>query len=141
MCLINRLHNKPLIILESFIILITGIVHLVFGFILKFKKFNEFKVFDLFDSSPLFDFSFETNCQNKSAVIFHTWAGRIEIVHNYEDGYYYDETIIKDETDIKKINGTYFCYKNISYKDLLNNGQIIKKGQNVLLNILKIVDY
>ena len=137
MCLINRLHTKPLIIIESFIILIKGIVHLVFGFILKFKKFNEFKVFEIFDSSALFDFSFESICQNKTAVIFHIWAGRIEIIHNYEDGYYYDETIIKDETDIKKINGTYFCYKNISYKDLLNNGQIIKKGSECPLEYHK----
>ena len=32
-------------------------------------------------------------------------------------------------TDIKLINGHYFCYKHISYKDLLYNGQIIKKGE------------
>ena len=33
-----------------------------------------------------------------------------------------------DPVDITKINGKYFCYKNISYIDLLNNGQIIKNG-------------
>ena len=32
-------------------------------------------------------------------------------------------------TDITKINGYSFCYKYISYKDLLYNGQIIKKGE------------
>ena len=31
-------------------------------------------------------------------------------------------------TNITKINGKYFCYKNISYIDLLKNGQIIKNG-------------
>ena len=36
--------------------------------------------------------------------------------------------VVYDETDIKIINGNYFCYKYISYRDLLNNGQIIKKG-------------
>ena len=33
-----------------------------------------------------------------------------------------------NETDITKINGYYFCYKHLSYKDLLYNGQIIKQG-------------
>ena len=36
--------------------------------------------------------------------------------------------VIVDQTDIRKINGNYFCYKHFSYKDLLYNGQIIKKG-------------
>ena len=39
------------------------------------------------------------------------------------------ETKIVDQTDIKTIYGKYFCYKEISYKDLLYNGQIIKKGE------------
>ena len=54
------------------------------------------------------------------------------IVHNKDNDYIFDEIVIKDETDLKKINGKYFCFKNISYKDLLNNGQIVKKDQNVL---------
>ena len=39
-----------------------------------------------------------------------------------------DGKIIYNEgkTDIKKVNGKYFCYKHISYINLLNNGQIIK---------------
>ena len=48
-----------------------------------------------------------------------------------------DEITIYDETDIKKINGNYFCYKHISYRDLLNNGQKLKKDRVVLQNILK----
>ena len=39
-----------------------------------------------------------------------------------------ERTSVEDETDIKKINGKYFCYKHLSYIDLLNNGQIIKNG-------------
>ena len=128
MCLIDRLHNRPIMILEGFIIFIFGMVHLIFGLIIKINKYNEFKVFDLFDSSPLFNLSLEDICKNKSAVVFHTWRGREEIVHNKDNDYIFDEIVIKDETDLKIINGKYFCFKNISYRDLLNNGQIIKKG-------------
>ena len=35
-----------------------------------------------------------------------------------------------DITDIAKINGYKFCFKKISYRDLLYNGQIIKKGES-----------
>ena len=35
-----------------------------------------------------------------------------------------------DITDISKINGKYFCFKKILYKNLLYNGQIIKKGES-----------
>ena len=38
------------------------------------------------------------------------------------------KTVTIDKTPIAKINGNYFCYKHISYRELLNNGQIIKNG-------------
>ena len=137
MCLIDRLHNRPIMILEGFIIFIFGMVHLIFGLIIKINKYNEFEVFDLFDSSPLFNLSLEDICKNKSAVVFHTWRGREVIVHNKDNDYIFDEIVIKDETDIKKINGKYFCFKNISYRDLLNNGQIVKKGSECPLEYHK----
>ena len=59
------------------------------------------------------------------------------IVHNKDNDYIFDEIVIKDETDIKKINGKYFCFKNISYRDLLNNGQIVKKGSECPLEYHK----
>ena len=62
------------------------------------------------------------------------------IDHNKDNDYIFDEIVIKDETDIKKINGKYFCFKNISYRDLLNNGQIVKKGSECPLDIIKIVE-
>ena len=36
-----------------------------------------------------------------------------------------------------KINGKVYCYKKISYKDLLSNGQIIKKEEICPLNYTK----
>ena len=121
MCLIERLHNKVVIIGEFVIIIIINIIHSVFGFMLKV---NEFKVYALFDSSPLFEFSIDRNCRDKSAVIFHRWGGmQREIIDNEGAR----SIIIYDETDIKMMNGSYFCYKNISYIELLKNGQIIKK--------------
>ena len=47
------------------------------------------------------------------------------------------DSYIRDATDIKKINGKFFCFRNISYKDLLNNGQIIKKGSECPLEYHK----
>ena len=126
MCLFERLNKKVLIFFECVIIIIIGLAHSVFGFSIYS---NEFDVFSLFDSSPLFDFEIKNDCGDKSSLTFHRWGGRKE----YE--YYYDKNserkvkiTINDETDIKIINGKYFCFKNITYKDLLNNGQIIKRG-------------
>ena len=121
MCLIHKLHNKVVIIGQLFIVLIFAIMHIVFGFMIKM---NEFNVFALFDSSPLFEFSIDSNCRDKSAVIFHRWGGIQKKIKDYDDK---TRIVIIDETDIKMINGNYFCYKNIPYRDLLKNGQIIKR--------------
>ena len=116
MCLLDRFHNKLVVIGEIVLITVIGIVHVVLGFIMKM---NDFNVYDLFDSSPLFDFELSNDCGNKSSLTFHRWGGR-KVTDSEGDTY------IKDETDLKKINGFYFCYNHKSYFDLLNNGQIIK---------------
>ena len=123
MSFIDKLYNKGLIFSELVILLSISILHIVFGFLIKR---NEFNIYALFDSSPLFDFSLGSNCRDKSAVIFYRWGGIKEEIkrHKDDDG---PGIIIYDETDIKMINGNYFCFKNISYINLLKNGQIIKK--------------
>ena len=110
------------------IIFITGLIHVVFGFLLNNY---EFSTYQLFDSSPLFDFSISDNCGSNSSIIFHTWKGRFEKYRCYDEEEHSYDTCYKivDETDIKKINGKYFCYNYKSYRDLLNSGQIIKKGE------------
>ena len=88
---------------------------------------NEFNPYCFFDSSPLFDFSISSDCGDKTPVIFHRWQGRVEREIYYDEDFNQQEKItLFDETDLTKINGNYFCYKHISYKDLLGNGQIIK---------------
>ena len=118
------------------IIFITGLIHVVFGFLLNNY---EFSTYQLFDSSPLFDFSISDNCGSNSSIIFHTWKGRFEKYRCYDEEEHSYDTCYKivDETDIKKINGKYFCYNYKSYRDLLNSGQIIKKGEECPLEFQK----
>ena len=123
MCLIDRFYKAPIIWAEIIIIIIASILHIIFGFIRKGPDFN---TYDLFNSSPFFDFSLSNNCSNKSYNIFHTWEGWKKKEYSVaKDKYVW---VIHDRTNITKINGNNFCYKFISYKDLLNKGQIIKQG-------------
>ena len=122
-----ELKNDRFVIVDYTIILIIAIVHFVFGFYIRKTDFQN--IFDSFESSPLFDFSIGTTCDSNSHIIFHTWEGREEKYYYYKYGRYVSDTRIVDVTDITKINGYLFCYKYISYKDLLYNGQIIKKGE------------
>ena len=119
MFLIERLNKGVFIIIEVALIFIIGIVHVVFRYLIKE---TEFSVFDLFDSSPLFGFELKNDCGNMSALSLHKWGGIL--LEDFDS----DGKIIYNEgkTDIKKVNGKYFCYKHISYINLLNNGQIIK---------------
>ena len=126
MCIFDELKNKYFAAIDFVIILIIGVVHLVFFFFIKETDFEN--IFDAFESSPLFEFSIETKCGSNSHVIFHTWEGRKTVVYSTSGGRIRARTKIVDPTDISKINGHYFCYKHISYKELLYNGQIIKKG-------------
>ena len=108
MCLINKLDTNFIRILLTSIILIVSIVHIVFGFLIKV---NDFNTFDILDSSPLFNFSINKDCQGKSSIIFHRWGGREVKDWNIDDDFNIEiETKIVDETDITKINGNYFCY-------------------------------
>ena len=123
MCTLDNLKENPLVILliDFFLFLIITIVHFIFYFLIKETDFGN--IFDTFESSPLFDFRIESNCGAYSHIIFHTWEGRKEKKSS-------SSTIIVDRTDINKINGYYFCYRHISYKDLLYRGQIIKREES-----------
>ena len=127
MCdIIKNFFKRFILLIIIFLIFLVGLAHFISGFLLKVNHFNSS---DLMNSYPLFDFSIG-NCQDKLKVIFHRYGGRKD--YNFTkigDFSPEKETKIVDETDIKKINGYYFCYRNISYKNLLNNGQVIKKGE------------
>jgi len=126
MCLIDKLNNRYLILIEILAIFAVNICHIVYGFLIKV---NYFSVNDLLGSSPLFDFSIKSDCSGKSAVAFHKWGGRLDYEWTVDENLMpTKKVVVVDQTDLKKINGVYFCYNHISYKDLLNNGQIIKKG-------------
>ena len=123
MCLIDRFYKAPIIFAEIIVIIIASILHIVFGFMRKGPDFN---TYELFNSSPFFDFSLNDNCSDKSYNVFHTWEGWMKKIFSIpKDKYVW---VIRDKTNITKINGKYFCYNFISYKDLLNKGQIIKQG-------------
>ena len=114
----EKLDSKFIKFPMMLIVLISGALHLYcYSLVRNLVTFN---AYDLFNSSPFFDFSINTDCGNNSKVIFHRWGG----IKTYQ----HSKKIIINETDITKINGYYFCYKHLSYKDLLYNGQIIKQG-------------
>ena len=116
----------PLIAVILFFI--SGIIHLVFYFCVKQTDFDN--IFDTFNSSPLFDFSYSDNCGQSSRYLFQVWEG-IEDTEYFDD--YYNlkvpETKISYKTKIIKINQKYFCYKHMSYKKLLYNDQIRKEDE------------
>ena len=122
MFLMERINNKVVfVIIEVALIFIIGIIHIVFGYLIKE---TDFSVFDLFDSSPLFDFELKNDCGNMSALSLHKFGGILLEEWDVDEKRIHNE----GKTDIKIINGKYFCYKHISYIDLLNKGQIIKNG-------------
>ena len=123
MSLSDELMNKYFAIIDFILLLIFGVIHLVFYFIIKETDFEN--IFDTFESSPLFDLKISPNCGSYSHIIFHVWEG-----YKVTTGGRHSRTKIVDRTDIDRINENYFCYKKISYKDLLYNGQIIKKGES-----------
>ena len=124
----SSLIHRIFIIISFICIMSIPITGLIFFFFIK--EANMVNVFDIYESSPLFDFNPGLNCNGKSFIAFYTWEGRIDTekkIMGYSNDYPVE--IIRDITDITKINGHYFCYKHISYKDLLYNGQIIKDGE------------
>ena len=123
MCIIEKLNKLVLIWIELLFILTACILHIVFGFSRKEPDFN---TYELFNSSPLFNFSLNNNCNNKFKNIFNRWGGWKE--ERYSRRNHRNVWVRIDDTNIIKLNGNYFCYNNISYIDLLYNGQIIKNG-------------
>ena len=111
-------------IIELVIFLSLMIIHIIYANSIRQSDFGN--LFDTFESSPLFDFEInKIKCSWDSHIIFHKWEGRKKGKFYYNNGIRY-KTIIVDETNIEKINEYLFCYKHISYKNLLYNGQIIK---------------
>ena len=122
MTFMEKLNNAILVRIELIIIFITSLSHLVFGVV---RKELEFNTYDLFNASPFFNFSISDDCNNKLKNVFHTWGGWKRQEQTAEGT---AQCVIYDVTNITKINGNCFYYKYISYKYLLNNGQIIKNG-------------
>ena len=121
MCLIETLNKTTFILIGIISVLAIGILHIVICFKRPLPDFN---TYTLFNSSLFCDFSLSDDiCKDKEINIFHTWGGWLKPPDFWSRFY-----TLQDVTDITKINGKYFCYKNISYIDLLNNGQIIKNG-------------
>ena len=82
-----------------------------------------------YELSPLFDFDLDIDCKSNSHIIFHVWKGWTKTETYSDDGGTHTYQSYHDITNIDKINGKRFCYKAISYKELLYNGQIIKNGE------------
>ena len=103
MCLLVENVNNYFIFVIAVAVFLINIVHIVLGALIKVNYFN---ISDIFDSSPLFDFSYSENCeQGKSAVIFHKWGGRKDKEWTIGDDLLpTQKTVIVDETDIKQIN-------------------------------------
>ena len=99
--------------------LILGVAHFVFYFFMNTSDF--YNLFDTLETSPLFDFSVNSNCGSYSHLVFHVWGGKYVSTGRRSKKV--------DVTNIEKINGNFFCYNHISYKDLLLNGQILKKEE------------
>ena len=128
MCDYEKFKNIYFALIDIILIFIIGVVHLIFFFYIKQTDFVN--IFDAFDSSPLFEFSLGNTCGAKDHIAFHVWQGREVRDYYYSNSHYNSKTEIEDVTEITKINGNYFCFKKILYKDLLYNGQIIKKGES-----------
>jgi len=125
MSLWEKLIEKEYIsIIEIVTFLSLMIIHIIYSNSIRQSDFGN--LFDTFESSPLFDFEInKIKCSWDSHIIFHKWEGRKKGKFYFKNGIRY-KTITVDETNIEKINEYRFCYKHISYKNLLYNGQIIK---------------
>ena len=114
-------------VMDVILFFIICILHFIFYFIIKQTNFET--ITDAYESSPLFNFYIDTTCGTDKHIIFHVWEGREETEYYYSNGRTRSRTKIYDKTEIDRINGYYFCYKHISYKDLLYNDQIKKKEE------------
>ena len=128
MCIFKKLNNKYLVLIEVCIIMIVNLIHTIFGFLIKVTYFN---TYDLFGSSPLFDLEINADCGSKSKIVLHQWGGRLKQELYWDDSIFpKTKYVVFDQQDITKLNKYNLCYKHVSYRDLLYNGQIIKKGSD-----------
>ena len=118
--------GNSLLIIVMLIIVSIGIIHFVFFFFINETEY--LNILDSMESSPLFDFNINSDCGPKSQNIFHVWGGWIEVTSRSGVNNKRSKIKVKyyDETNITKLNGKNFCYKHVSYKELLDNGQIRK---------------
>jgi len=122
---LNKIIEKRKILnIYSIIVILILITHCVSFYFFKLSDFDD--IFDAFESSPIFDFNIGDNCGVKSQVIFGVWEGK-EPIKGKDPLKSKKDNV--DRTNIKKLNGKLFCYKHISYKKLLYNGQIRKKTE------------
>ena len=125
MCIIEELNKTALRMVGLIAIFAISILHIVIGFR---RSVPDFYTYDLFNLSPIYDFSIDYSCNNKQSKVFHKWGGWKQWEYDSLEKKY--EFKFYDMTDIQKVNGKYFCYNEakLTYMDLLRNGQIIKNG-------------
>ena len=112
--------------IDCLIIFLITVFHFVSFFLIERSDFTE--LFDTYDSSPLFDFALSTTpCSSKYNIIFHKWEGVKDVYYQGKKRH----TRQKDATNIEKIKNNFFCYRPITYKELLYNGQIKKSGETL----------
>ena len=68
MCGIKGLENACFELIDFILIFIIGIIHFVFFFYIKETDFNN--IFDVFESSPLFEFSIGISCGQTIILFF-----------------------------------------------------------------------
>ena len=127
MCIFNYTNNIFSVISVLVFVLAMGIIHVVGYFYVSERHFDN--MIDNLEASPLFNLHLsDTPCSN-SKVVFYTWGGRAKRETYYDNDFKERVKVtVYDVTDLVKVYGKYFCYDHISYRNLLRNGQIIKKG-------------
>ena len=96
MCIIGLLKIKYFAIKDFALILSIGIIHFVFFFFIKVTDFQN--IFDVFESSPLFDFSISDTWGGNDELIFHIWEGSEETDYYYSNGHRKSRIRIVDVT-------------------------------------------
>ena len=121
---LNKLEKDVCItMIDCTLIFLITILHFVSFFLIKKSDFTD--LFDMYESSPLFEFKIDSeNQEGFSNVIFQIWHGIKKDEYKRRKRY----IVKKGETQIDKLKGSHISYKSISYKDLLYGDQIRKGG-------------
>ena len=127
MCDFNEYKNKCFVKINIYLISFLCILHYFSGSSIKETDYEN--IYDAMYSSPLFDFFISNNCGANEYITFHIWEGRKKTTYYIYKNKLHSKTRKVDTSDIIKINGNFFCYRYISYKELLYNGQIIKNNE------------